>query len=108
MTPAQRKRKLEVMSILCLLGGLYSLADMHWSTGGHPWLVGFLGVALGLCIASFPSSTLVDILVYERFIVWKTSSKMEVAWWLIYNAMVFMVGALVLYAGLLQFTAAAG
>jgi hypothetical protein len=108
MNGPRRGRKSILLGGLCFLGLAYILMLMFRPTltGQYQW-DGILSVLLGLYICSHPVANILDVILFGRLlgqrvvIFW-----VEGAWWSL-NALVLFIGWLVIYVGMLRFTAAA-
>jgi hypothetical protein len=67
-----------------------------------PLLEGFIGVALGLYICSYPAATAIKMLFYEHYTLREISSEWTTLWWLALNLMVLLAGWMVIFYGLVR------
>lgn len=95
-----------------LLGGLVLfglacillLAAQPTLTGNYHW-DGIISVLLGLYICSHPVANALDVILFGRYF-WQPGASFwtEGPWWGL-NALVLLIGWLVIYAGMLRFNA---
>ncbi len=71
---------------------------------GTARLDGIVGVVLGLFICSHPSANLVDVLIFGRILGRQGMSKRNYILWWALNALVFLIGFMVIVSGTTRFT----
>ncbi len=72
---------------------------------GTARLDGIVGVVLGLFICSHPSANVVDVLIFGRILGRQGMSKRTYILWWVLNAVVFVIGFIVIVSGTTRFTA---
>ncbi len=72
---------------------------------GTARLDGIVGVVLGLFICSHPSANVVDVLIFGRILGRQGMTKRTYILWWVLNAVVFVVGFIVIVSGTTRFTA---
>ncbi len=107
MKQPRRGRKSILLGGLCFLGLAYILVLIFRPTltGYYSW-DGILSVLLGLYICSHPVANVLDVILFGRLFGWRSATLWrEGAWWGL-NFVVLAVGWLVIYAGMMRFSAA--
>jgi len=90
---------------MLLLAAIYISSIHFWlATTGNDRVIGSIGVLLGLYICSQPAANAVDLLFFERGAVRQLSKEWLGMGWLALNALVLMVGWLVIVIGTMRLT----
>jgi hypothetical protein len=91
------------LSVVGVLGIAYSSLLYYRETlTGMNQVDGIVGVVLGLYICSHPAAHLVELLFYRRGIRYRFSSKRSVVLWLMLNALVLLIGGIVIFFGTIR------
>ncbi len=91
-----------VIMLAAVYGGLLYFGG---TLTGTARLDGIVGVVLGLFICSHPSANVVDLLIFGRSLGRQGMSKRTYILWWALNALVFLVGFMVIVSGTTRFTA---
>ena len=90
---------------MLLLAGIYgSLVHFLPGTTGNDKLIGSIGVLLGLYICAQPAANAVDLMFFQRGTVRQLSRGWPGIGWLALNALVLLVGWLVIVIGTTRLT----
>jgi hypothetical protein len=99
----QRNKK--ILWAMLLLASIYgSLVQIWFAKTGNGRLIGSIGVLLGLYICSQPAANAVDLLFFQRGAVRQLSKGWSGIGWLVLNALVLLVGWLVIVIGATRLT----
>ncbi len=103
----RRRRQLNtgwLVGVIVLAIVYASLLYFGGTLTGTARLDGIVGVVLGLFICSHPSANLVDVLIFGRILGRQGMSKRTYFLWWVLNAVVFVIGFLVIVSGTTRFT----
>ncbi len=104
MNRARRSRKIKMLWAMVLLAIAYgSLAYYHRMLVGVNRLDGSIGVLLGLYICSHPAANMLDLLFFSSSVGYQFTTRRSMLFWLGLNALVFVVGWVVIFVGTTQF-----
>jgi hypothetical protein len=105
MDQSRLQRNVKVLWAMLLLAAIYSSLVHFWfATTGNDRLIGSIGVLLGLYICSQPAANAVDLLFFQRGAVRQLSRDWSGIGWLALNALVLLVGWLVIVIGATRLT----
>lgn len=106
MVDRQRRiRKVLVLGGATLLAVIYRtlLSGLHTLTRSNKG-DGIIGILLGLYICSHPAANLLDTLLFGRD-DWRSGAKLSIILWLAMNVFVLVLGWIMIFTGMLLFTA---
>jgi len=90
---------------MLLLAAIYGSLVRYWfATTGDTRVIGIIGVLLGLYICAQPAANAVDLLFFQRDAVRQLSRGWPGIGWLALNALVLLVGWLVIVIGTTRLT----
>lgn len=90
---------------MLLLAAIYGSLVRYWfATTGDTRVIGIIGVLLGLYICAQPAANAVDLLFFQRGAVRQLSRGWPGIGWLALNALVLLVGWLVIVIGTTRLT----
>jgi len=90
---------------MLLLAAIYGSLVYFWlGRVGNDRLIGSIGVLLGLYICAQPAANAVDLLFFQRGAVRQLSKEWSGIGWLALNALVLLVGWLVIVIGTTRLT----
>jgi hypothetical protein len=90
---------------MLLLAAIYGgLVHFWFATTGNNRAIGSIGVLLGLYICAQPAANAVDLLFFQRGAVRQVSREWSGVGWLALNALVLLIGWLVIVIGTTRLT----
>lgn len=96
----QHRRKIKMLCALSLIGIAYTIfLNSQYTLTGKDTLDGMIGVVFGLYLSSHPAASLVDLLFFRRAVWSQCSSNRSMAFWLVINLFVLLIGWMVIFIG---------
>ena len=94
------RRNTKVLWAMVVLAIVYSGTIYYWfGSVSRDWLVGSLGVLLGLYICSHPAANAVDLIFFERGAIRRFTKQPAWLGWLALNLLVLLAGWTVILIG---------
>ncbi len=103
---AKNRRDAAWLGAMAALGaGWIALSLALGAITGSRQADGIVGIILGLYVSSFPARHFVDLLIYWKIEGARFTTRRSLAWWLVLNGGVLLVGFLTIVVAAARFTA---
>jgi vacuolar-type H+-ATPase subunit I/STV1 len=103
---AKNRRAVAWLGFMVLLGAAWvTVSALLGTITGRYQVDGILGVILGLYVSSFPARHFADLLIYWKIESNRFPTRTSLGWWIALNAVVLLVGWLVIVFAAARFTA---